>query len=88
MPVEFNDESQKATFLYAKIQASNQSPALVRWLVEYKIVGSTKQANNLLIGLIIVCVAAGVFVLYRSINHQNVIHLTPEEIQRINERNP
>lgn len=62
MSVEFNDEQQKASLLYARFHSSNEEPALVKWLIKIGVVKSSKQANMILVAMMIICLALAIII--------------------------
>ncbi len=65
--VEFDgDSGVNATggrLLYSRVEKSSVPPKIIRYMLDRKIVRSEKQAQYMLLGLIIVCIVAAVVVL-------------------------
>ena len=62
--VEFNEEGKSASMLYAKFQASNEVPTLVRWLMSSGVAKSAGQANVYLIGIMLISLVTTGIVVY------------------------
>jgi hypothetical protein len=79
MSVEFNDEKQQASLLYARLQRSSKIPGLEEWLISKGIVKDGIQANKLLLTVVVISLIVAGYVLYT--NSRPAAGLTPSQKQ-------
>ena len=80
MAVDFNEEQQKASILYARFQSSSKPPTLVEWLLKKGIVKNQSQANAILVLLTIVCLVLSAYIFYSFTMGRHVRTVVPKDI--------
>lgn len=80
--MEFENESRSQSYLYSKLKASNEPPAIIKFLIKHGIVKSENAADVLIIVFVIFVIIVSLLLI--KINHSSQIPSVESVINSVN----
>jgi|GEM_PF-4307702 len=77
--VEFFEEKNSPSALYNRAQSEKETASMISWLVRQKIARNSKQANFLLLGLILLSVIISIILIFKNVSRNDRVPPKPYE---------